>query len=757
VLEETRQVYEFGEFRLDPLKRQLSRVGEVVPLYSKAFDLLLVLVQSGGRDLSKDELLEEVWPGQILEESNLSVNISAVRRALGESAAQAKYIVTVPGVGYRFVARVRRPNSESSGLIIQSQTISQITVEHEVRDDDEGVSIVQPHDPTLAAPPIAGALTGEISPSRSFFKRPVVLAGLVLSLVVLSAASFFVVRGIQQSRAAASHFQQIRLRQLTNDGRVVNAAISPDGKFYVFVRADKEKSSLNLGQMNGEGPIELRAAAEVVYAGLAFAADGSSIYYVLEDNLENKRTLYRLPVLGGVPVKLREGLNSYFAISPDNKRVAFVRSDAASKTRNILISDLDGANEDTALTLPVKRELMPLSLSWSPDGSMIAMGAKPDENQPALGILLLRLADHELKPLGIPQWREVQSTTWLKDGSGIVCVAANTVIQESRQIWFVAQPSGQTRRITNDLNSYDISLSATTDANNVMAVQHQQISNIWTAPADDLSKAKQVTFGGFGRGDGGLGLDWAPNGKIVYVSSVAQSRTIWSMDPDGANAKELTPPGYFETTPSVTGDGRFLVFESNRSGTNEIWRTNIDGSDPKQLTTCGKNFQPNVSPDGKWVFYRSTCEADPGIWRVALDGASDSDAGKPTRLTTGSGSWPWVSPDSKLVAFSYALSTGKEQLGIVPVEGGVPPRLFDVPPLANFRYGIRWTVDGKAISYRDWGSGLWRQPIEGGAPQRIQGLPDEKIYSYGWSRDGKMFAFTRGNEIRDIVLITNSK
>jgi DNA-binding winged helix-turn-helix (wHTH) protein len=104
VLEETRQVYEFGEFRLDPLKRQLSRAGEVVPLYSKAFDLLLVLVQSGGRDLSKDELLEEVWPGQILEESNLSVNISAVRRALGESAAQAKYIVTVPGVGYRFVA-----------------------------------------------------------------------------------------------------------------------------------------------------------------------------------------------------------------------------------------------------------------------------------------------------------------------------------------------------------------------------------------------------------------------------------------------------------------------------------------------------------------------------------------------------------------------------------------------------------------------------------------------------------------------------
>ncbi len=83
-------------------------------------------------------------------------------------------------------------------------------------------------------------------------------------------------------------------------------------------------------------------------------------------------------------------------------------------------------------------------------------------------------------------------------------------------------------------------------------------------------------------------------------------------------------------------------------------------------------------------------------------------------------------------------------------------KVFDVPPLANFRYGIRWTVDGKAITYRDWGAGLWRQPVEGGGPQRIQNLPNEKIYSYGWSRDGKNFAFTRGNEIRDIVLISGS-
>lgn len=757
MIEEVRQVYEFDEFRLDARKRQLTRDGEVVPLYSKAFDLLLVLVQSGGRDLTKDQLLEQVWPGQILEESNLSVNISAVRRALGEKAAQARYIVTVPGRGYRFVAAVREAEIESSGVIIESQTISHITVEEETIEDD-AAAVVPRTSPTIegsiAPQPLARQLTGFSSPARSFFKRPAVLVGLILFPTIVALAAFFAVRKIQQSRAAANRFQQIKIRQLTNDGGVVTAAISPDGKFFVFVHAEKEKRSLRLGQINGEAPIELRPSAEVVYRGVEFAPDGSSVYYVIEDSGQDKRSLYRMPVLGGVPVKLRDNIASYFAIAPDNKRVAFLRVDVAGKTSSIVVSDLDGANETIALTVPAKRNLDAYNLSWSPDGSEIAMGGTIDENQTADAVLLFHVADGTLKPLTSPMWREIVRTVWLQDGSGLVIVAAGTDTQEFRQLWFVAEPSGQARRITNDLNSYDIGLSVTSDATSIMTVGHQQITNIWAAPAQDLTTARQITFGALGRGDGGLGLSWAPNGRIVYASSVAQSRTIWTMDADGANARELTPPGNNETVPSVTGDGRFLVFESNRSGGDEIWRTNLDGSDPKRLTTCGRNGQPSAAPDGKWVVYRSSCDSANALWRVSIDG---NDGGQPTRLTDGSGSWPWVSPDSKWVACEYSPSAGKVQLAIIPIEGGPPAKLFDIPPQANFRYGIRWTSDGKAITYRDWGSGLWRQPVEGGAPQRLPGLPVEKIYSYGWSRDGKMFAFTRGNEIRDVVLISNSR
>src|SRR6266478_480676 len=113
------------------MRRQLLRQGEVVPLYSKAFDLLLVLVKNRGRDLTKDELLESVWPGQMLEEANLTVNMSAVRKALGEKAAQPRYIITIPGRGYRFVANLGRPHNYEVGLVIQSESVAHITVDQE--------------------------------------------------------------------------------------------------------------------------------------------------------------------------------------------------------------------------------------------------------------------------------------------------------------------------------------------------------------------------------------------------------------------------------------------------------------------------------------------------------------------------------------------------------------------------------------------------------------------------------------------------
>ena len=102
--------YEFGRFRVDTLKRQLRRDDEVVPLASKAIETLLVLIRHRGETLSKQELMDAVWLDTAVEENNLTQQISTLRKAFGERPDDHKYIVTIPGRGYSFVAQVASSN-----------------------------------------------------------------------------------------------------------------------------------------------------------------------------------------------------------------------------------------------------------------------------------------------------------------------------------------------------------------------------------------------------------------------------------------------------------------------------------------------------------------------------------------------------------------------------------------------------------------------------------------------------------------------
>src|SRR5579862_1788384 len=103
----TRQLYEFGPYRLDPEKELLLREDETVPIAPKAFQILLVLVRHNKQVVTKDDLMKNVWPDTFVEEANLSRNIFLLRKALGESPQYHQYIVTVPGRGYRFAEDVQ--------------------------------------------------------------------------------------------------------------------------------------------------------------------------------------------------------------------------------------------------------------------------------------------------------------------------------------------------------------------------------------------------------------------------------------------------------------------------------------------------------------------------------------------------------------------------------------------------------------------------------------------------------------------------
>ena len=122
-------LYEFGPFRVDPDKQVLLREGELIPVTPKTFETLLILVRHGREVVSKDDLMKELWPDSFVEESNLSQNIFMLRKALGDTPEDKRYIVTLPGKGYRFAAEVHTVTQEGEDVVIASRTRSEMVVE----------------------------------------------------------------------------------------------------------------------------------------------------------------------------------------------------------------------------------------------------------------------------------------------------------------------------------------------------------------------------------------------------------------------------------------------------------------------------------------------------------------------------------------------------------------------------------------------------------------------------------------------------
>src|SRR5712692_6641613 len=124
------EIFEFGLYRLDSQRRVLEREGEVLPLTSKVLDTLLVLVRNRDRVLAKEELMTTLWPDSFVEEANLAQNVSALRKALGESPGENRFIATVPGRGYRFVADVRLGDPVGGEeVVVERHTRAQVVIQ----------------------------------------------------------------------------------------------------------------------------------------------------------------------------------------------------------------------------------------------------------------------------------------------------------------------------------------------------------------------------------------------------------------------------------------------------------------------------------------------------------------------------------------------------------------------------------------------------------------------------------------------------
>ena len=186
--------YEFGPFRLEPDERQLLCRDKPVPLTSKAFDMLLVLVENSGHLLDKEELLKQVWPGSFVEEANLSHHIYKLREVLGEGEDGSKYIETVPRRGYRFVAKVIEIHDEpGKEILVTGHSRTSLTVEESVEEeaaDSEAMLKAFPLGPITRANSEAvqgrPVLPVVASPQKS---SALILAG--MTFLLLAAAEYF--------------------------------------------------------------------------------------------------------------------------------------------------------------------------------------------------------------------------------------------------------------------------------------------------------------------------------------------------------------------------------------------------------------------------------------------------------------------------------------------------------------------------------------------------------------------------------------
>jgi Tol biopolymer transport system component len=369
-------------------------------------------------------------------------------------------------------------------------------------------------------------------------------------------------------------------------------------------------------------------------------------------------------------------------------------------------------------------------------------------------VVAVQVEDGTEKPITSKRWKWIAGLAWLADGSGLFLNASdNPGGWDTRQIWRIAYPDGKVQRITNDLSGYS-GMNLTADATTVLTIQETSFSNLWILPSAQVGQARPINAGDSGGQDG---LVWTPDGRIVYTSKASGGNDLhlWIMNADGSNQKALTTGSGVREEPAVSADGRYIVFSGRASDdlSANIWRIDLDGSNPKQLTSGGQDVRPLFSTDGKWVVYtHRVTPTMPTLWKVPLEG------GEPVELHNEFTFGNAISPDGKFIACGYRgqTSNGHNKIALLPINGGPPVKLFDIPPRISTYDLIQWTPDGKALTCSSPSTTkIWIQPLDGSPARELVDFQSGSVWRFAWSPDGSQLAVARGSTVSDVVLITN--
>ena len=572
-------------------------------------------------------------------------------------------------------------------------------------------------------------------------------AGVLITILVLATAAYGFYALLHRTNPAP--FADFTITEITNNGKTVGAAISPDGKYLLSVIENKGKQSLWLHHIPTNSDTQVLAPADASYRDLIFSPDGNYIYF--RNRTEGTFDLYRAPVLGGAPQPVLHDIGSGVSFAPQGKRIVFVRANDPDVGKfRVFTANADGTNSRALYDGPATVD-EPAMVAWSPDGSQIASllfyanGA----------LSMIQFADSvsgKVRPFAEFNDRDLSGLVWLPNGSGLLTtyMPGSSPPPNHLQIGFVASPGGEFRRITKDTNSYQ-ALTLSADGTTLAAVQQKATQTLYLLPAAGFTGTPPVPA--TAQSKDSHFFDWAGNSDFYFDGD------LQLVSLDGSRRTLLADPDHLIFRPVGCPIGRYVVFVWQGHPENSkvvLWRIDADGANLKQLTHGVADVGPKCSADGRWVYYSDLVNAR--IMRTPVEGG-DSEVVKealmPGMLLGISGIS--LSRDDKFLSF-IALKSGVQhmQIAIVNLVAGTEPRTRLLEPDPRIARVPQFAPDGESIIYiiqENGADNLWLQPLDGAAGRLLTHFASEKIQNYGYSPDGKTLGVFRSHLESDVVLL----
>ena len=588
-------------------------------------------------------------------------------------------------------------------------------------------------------------------------------AALLASLLIAAAAVYGVYTLLR--RPAAALFQNFSITQLTNTGKVQNAAISPDSRFLLTVQSDNGSESLWLRNIPTGSDTQVLPASGQSFASLVFSPDGNSFYFRETGGGGAAFNLFRVPLLGGSPTLLAKDVDGGPIFSPDGKRIVYSRyNDPELNKWRLLEADADGGNEKVLYVEPAPGGPV-AELSWSPDGKRVAISTLTANGKSLSQIRFFDFASGSMQPFVAPADKIILGNAWAPDGRGIFVayVPRGEHLSVQTQIGLFSYPDGVFRPITNDLTEHS-SLSLSADGHTVATVQKETSTQIVLMPPSGAGSLTPVS--GIATRENLPSFSWTGDGQLL----ISHGDHLVRQHADGTHAVTiLSDPAAWISDPVSCDKDRWIalnwMIHGEGSG-NRIWRANPDGSDAVPLTSGEFSRLWGCSPDGKWLYY--TEQNTNGVLRMASGGGKPEfvpGANPPNSLTAQA----ILSPDGKTLAiFTEVLNpeskTYFNRIVLASMDSGVQNLDLDPVLKAVFRSqgppasaGFRFSPEGKSIAFvvEDAGvDNIWMQPLDGSKGRKLTDFKDsERIQDFRWSPDGKALALLRFHSVSDVILL----